>query len=697
MFKSLGKYSVIIVTTALFLILVLSVLGLNFYMSFQVESNAEAVNVAGRQRMLSQRISKSLLNTQAQIIANSDYKKSLSELKSATSMFDTTLNAFQVGGQITSTNGEKSYLPKVTTDRARQIIAQANSLWQPFHEDILNTISALEQSNATALPLLKQNTDYARENINSVLGLMNELTNEQESIANNAASLSRLIQAFGIIAALFCFIIIMYRIFGQLRKADAQTEAAERETQQIFDTVNQGLFLLDNDYQMGQQHSQELVNIFGQSDISNRKFTHFIRKIVSSNDLDNVKRYMKLLFDPHKKEKLIADLNPLNEVSIQVKKNNIITNKFVRFNFMRVQNDDEIESVLTSVSDITKEVKLAHELEKESKRSEQQLEMISAMLEADQKLMPLYLKDTHKSLTEINDLLRKPSRTTQEFKDKANAMMAIIHGVKGESAALSLNNISDICHEFETHLSNATKNENIDGHNFVEPTVLLNKLMSYNTKLQELFDNVFGHRAAAATNNHSINWDHLTSYANDVAVRQNKKVDLKLSGLNAPDLSPELVSGINTISTQLIRNAISHGIETSNERQRVKKAHAGEISIALFDSPNNEYSYLFHDDGAGINFTKLKEQAIKKNLLSEQGANAISKQELINMSFSSSLSTAEDIDEDKGRGAGMAAVFKTVKELNGTIKVKTNKLTGTSFVINFPKQLAKEQLHAVVA
>ena len=65
MFKSLGKYSVIIVTTVLFLALVLTVLGLNFYMSFQVEANAEAVNVAGRQRMLSQRISKSLLNTQA--------------------------------------------------------------------------------------------------------------------------------------------------------------------------------------------------------------------------------------------------------------------------------------------------------------------------------------------------------------------------------------------------------------------------------------------------------------------------------------------------------------------------------------------------------------------------------------------------------------------------------------------------------
>ena len=696
MFKSLGKYSVIIVTTALFLILVLSVLGLNFYMSFQVESNAESVNVAGRQRMLSQRISKSLLNTQAQIVANSDYNKSLGELKSATSMFNTTLQAFQVGGEITSTKGEKSYLPKVTTDRARQAIAEANSIWQPFHQEILNTISVLESSSASALPLLNKNTEYARENINSVLKLMNDLTNEQESIANKAANLSRQIQAFGIIAALLCFMIIMYRIFGQLRKADAKTEAAERETQQIFDTVNQGLFLLDDDYNMGQQHSHELVNIFGQNDISNRSFTNFIRTVVSSNDLDNVKRYMKLLFDPHKKEKLIADLNPLNEVSIQVKKDNTITNKFVRFNFMRVQNDDEIESVLTSVSDITKEVQLARDLEKESKRSEQQLEMISAMLEADQKLMPVYLTDTHNALTQINELLRNPSRTTKEFQDKAKSMMTIIHGVKGESSALALNNIADMCHEFETHLSGIIKNENVDGHNFVEPTVLLNKLLSYNTKLQELFNNVFGHRKAAVSNN-AVNWDHLTTYANDVAARQNKKVNVKLSGLNAPDLSSELISGINTISTQLIRNAISHGIETGSERALTKKARKGEISIALFDSPDNEYSYLFHDDGRGINFAKLTEQAVRNNLLSEQEAKTISKQKIMNLMFSSDLSTAEKVDEDKGRGIGMAAVLQTVRELNGTISVKTNKLSGTSFIINFPKQAPVEQLHAIVA
>ena len=695
MFKSLGKYSVIIVTTVLFLALVLTVLGLNFYMSFQVEANAESVNVAGRQRMLSQRISKSLLNTQAQLLNNKSIDISLNELKGATSMFDTTLNAFENGGEITGTSGQKSHLSAVSTVQGKNIVSQANTLWKPFHQDILKTIQALDASDNNSASLLAQNTQYARENINSILRLMNDLTNEQEGIASGAANQSRIIQAFGIIAALICFIVIMYRIFGQLRKADAQTEAAQRETQQIFSTVDQGLFLLDGELRMGEQHSQELEHIFSETNISQRRFTHFLNKMVSSSDMDNVKRYMKLLFDPHKKQKLITDLNPLNEVSLQIKNGSIIENKFLRFNFMRVYNGKKIERVLTSVSDITKEVKLAKDLERESKRSEQQLEMVSAMMDADKTLMPIYLDNSDQALNKLNDMLREPARTTEEFKAKARSMMSTVHSVKGESSALSLNIISEICHEFEANLELALDKQIIDGHDFVEPTVLLNRLMSYNASLRSLFNSIFGSQRSDTQNvNESVDWGHLKSYANEVAQRQAKQTNLQISGLDAPNLAPELVASINTISTQLIRNAISHGIETPNERENAKKGKAGLISIALFNNENQGYQYMFHDDGAGINFEKVTQIAINKGILSAEKAKTMSKSQLINMIFSSDLSTADEVDQDKGRGVGMVSILQSIKKLGGKITVKTNPLIGTTFIVNYPKNLGKESLIA---
>ena len=123
-------------------------------------------------------------------------------------MFNTTLNAFEKGGQIIGTNGEKTQLEPVKTDQGRQIISQANSLWKPFYKDISSTLEALDKSDINANAFLAQNTQYAREHINSILRLMNDLTNEQESIASGAANQSRLIQAFGIVAALICFIIL---------------------------------------------------------------------------------------------------------------------------------------------------------------------------------------------------------------------------------------------------------------------------------------------------------------------------------------------------------------------------------------------------------------------------------------------------------------------------------------------------------
>jgi len=57
-----GKYREIIFAIALFLVFDLGVLVLNFYTSYQIADDATAINMAGRQRMLSQRITKTLLS-----------------------------------------------------------------------------------------------------------------------------------------------------------------------------------------------------------------------------------------------------------------------------------------------------------------------------------------------------------------------------------------------------------------------------------------------------------------------------------------------------------------------------------------------------------------------------------------------------------------------------------------------------------
>ena len=97
-----GKYRDIIIAASLFVIFDLLVLILNFYTSFEIAEDATAINLAGRQRMLSQGMTKTILQ-----LANSDelHAQALAELDTTSKLFDTTLYAFTQGGSTRNTDG----------------------------------------------------------------------------------------------------------------------------------------------------------------------------------------------------------------------------------------------------------------------------------------------------------------------------------------------------------------------------------------------------------------------------------------------------------------------------------------------------------------------------------------------------------------------------------------------------------------
>ncbi|MEO0369503.1 MAG: type IV pili methyl-accepting chemotaxis transducer N-terminal domain-containing protein, partial [Pseudomonadota bacterium] len=664
----------------------------------ELSATAKEVNLAGRQRMLSQRIAKSLLQLTLAYQGGTETDASLTELTSAARLFDATLLAFEQGGATVGVDGNAIDVDRLSAQNAQNIIRRAKVIWEPLNQEIANIKAGfdlpVEQRPDSTDNLLNEAAVYAGANINSVLKLMNDLTNEVESVASAAAERSRLIQSLGIVAALLCFAIIMYRIFGQLRVADQQIESAQRETQQIFDTVDQGLFLLDNDLVMGDQYSREMEDIFGESRFDGRSFTGFISRLISASDLDKVKRYVGLLFDPHKKQALIQDLNPLHEVPVQIQTENDVENKYLRFGFTRVMEGDDISRVLTSVADITKEVRLARELERESKRNEQQLDMISSLMNADPALLPLFLANSDKAYVKINSLLREPAKTTVEFKAKADQMMSLVHGIKGEAAALSLSMVSESCHDLEQTLQEIKNLPSVDGNDFVAATVGLDQLLSYNEVIQQLQGNVFqslsttantGTETMQAVTPPGSSWKHLDALANEIAERQDKHVRLSVAGLDNANLEESFKAGVNKILTQLIRNSVVHGIEVPQLRERANKDTVGEVSIALYEQSDGSLQLSFQDDGRGIDFEGLKDAALAKNLLTPHQIDNMKNIDLVNLLFISALSTQENADMDSGRGMGMNAIRDAVAELGGSMSIKTGQRNGTRFLFSFPK------------
>ncbi len=685
-----GRYAAIIATVAVFLVLVLGVLGINFYTSFQTEATAEAVNIAGRQRMLSQRTAKSLSNLNFNFSTNADISNETAELKAASSLFDRSLKAFSEGGETSSTKSGETYLEQVLSGKGREVLDEANELWDPFFNKLSSMIALLEKPSLTPeersglARLIAQNVSYASNNINQILKLMNDLTNYQEGIATQSADRSRLIQTLGIIASLICFAIILFLIFGQLQRADKRAQLARRETKKIFETVEQGLFLIDPQFNMGSQHSKELEKIFSTNSLAGKKLQNFISDIVSNADLEKVLRYVKLLFDPHKKQRLLQDLNPLKKLPIQVQENGELTNKYLRFSFSRVETDGDIEGVLASVTDISNEVRLENELVEETKRSEKQLEMIRVLLSADATMLPEFIKSSDDTYEKINQIFRDPARGTMEFKEKADSVLTLIHATKGESSLLGLSLIAETCNDIEARIDQLKHKSVISGDDFLSLTILLDRLISTNEQMKSVVSAISGYSQSEQTTN-SADTQNLIELATEIAARQNKNVRFSAGGFDLPDLSPNLRKNILSLASQLLRNAISHGIESSDHRSENGKDEVGNIKLALLQEANGDLILSCEDDGMGVDFEKIKSEASNRGLINEDDIHRITSKQLLQLMLKNRLSTRTVADIDSGRGAGLSVVGSISNKLNGQVLLQTGQGKGSKFVIRIPK------------
>lgn len=172
----------------------------------------------------------------------------------------------------------------------------------------------------------------------------------------------------------------------------------------------------------------------------------------------------------------------------------------------------------------------------------------------------------------------------------------------------------------------------------------------------------------------------------DLAESLDKKVELILEG-EETELDKGIIEDIADPLIHLIRNAIDHGIETPEERSRVGKNPVGTLKISAFQQ-ENQIVITIKDDGKGIDLDKVRETAIKKQLITPQEAASLTENEIISFIFRSGFSTSNAVSDISGRGVGMDIVKNYIDKLNGIIEVETKQGEGTKFIIKLPLTLA---------
>jgi len=123
----------------------------------------------------------------------------------------------------------------------------------------------------------------------------------------------------------------------------------------------------------------------------------------------------------------------------------------------------------------------------------------------------------------------------------------------------------------------------------------------------------------------------------------------------------------------LVRNCIDHGIETPKQRKERGKPPRATIRIAIVPRSAVKVEIVVSDDGAGIDFQKVRAASVKLGLVSEEDARKTDEQQSVGLIFQSGVSTSPMITEISGRGLGLAIVREKAEKVGGTVSVESHR------------------------
>ena len=170
----------------------------------------------------------------------------------------------------------------------------------------------------------------------------------------------------------------------------------------------------------------------------------------------------------------------------------------------------------------------------------------------------------------------------------------------------------------------------------------------------------------------------------DLSARLGKQVDLKMSG-EQTELDKTVLEKIGDPLVHLVRNSVDHGIELPDVRTANGKVASGTVFLEAYHKGGN-ITVEVGDDGGGLNKDRILAKARDRGLI---GPNEqLSDEQIYELIFLAGFSTAEQTTDISGRGVGMDVVRRNIKELGGTIEVRSQLGKGSRFIITLPLTLA---------
>jgi chemosensory pili system protein ChpA (sensor histidine kinase/response regulator) len=176
--------------------------------------------------------------------------------------------------------------------------------------------------------------------------------------------------------------------------------------------------------------------------------------------------------------------------------------------------------------------------------------------------------------------------------------------------------------------------------------------------------------------------DRLPLGVRNNSIKFGKQVDLVVEGADTL-IDKMILENLTDPMTHLVNNALAHGVEVPEERQRKGKPPKGRITVRAFHQ-GNQTVISVSDDGAGIDAERVKAKALDKGLITPAEAKTLSRLEVYDLLFAAGFSTKEVADDLSGRGVGLDVVRTNLSSIRGVVNIDSNLGKGTTFSIRVP-------------
>ncbi|MBV9489730.1 MAG: HAMP domain-containing protein [Verrucomicrobia bacterium] len=485
-----------------------------------------------------------------------------------------------------------------------------------------------------------------------------------------------------------------------------QIEDQGRQMRKIFETVNEGLFLLDRNLNIQPACSHAAEAIF-QRRIVGLNFLDLIRAapgqpmraVLSDEELSAAESYLGLLFNPRLKEKLIRQTNPLTEVEFHlIDEVRRLRTKFLEFSFNRVLEAGEITQIMVTVVDATSRISLSRQIRENKVTAQLQIEMLFGILHVEPKVLSEFLEHADREIREVLEHLeaeqheRRPAESASEREQRYARLLQRIgrsmHIIKGNAAMLRLSYFETLAHELEDKIGAAKQKTQLTGEHFLPITTALASFLDQLKMTRDLIERLVSMQGVFGRNQglrKDGDFGGLVNLAADVANRNAKQVCVKL------DVEPDLLTlpervrrPVQSVLAQLVRNAVVHGIEPTHERLAHHKPPVGLIVVT--GRRRNPKALLFsvRDDGSGLNFEQLRRRGVELGMLSPGASDGLDREQAIELLCASGFTTFQEPSPDGGRGVGLDAVRELLGWLGGRIDVDSKPGQYTDFTVELP-------------